>query len=822
MQDYEKLGAFYLGRPVDAASGQTLAEPLLYDAKDLTTHAVILGMTGSGKTGLGVGLIEEAAIDGVPVIAIDPKGDLGNLLLAFPDLRPADFEPWIDPAAAQRKGRTVAEHAAATAAQWREGLAGWDQQPDRIARYVAAADRVIYTPGSRAGTPLAVLRSFAAPTAAVAADPDALRQRVQGAVSGLCTLLDVDADPLRSRDHILLASLLDHAWRDGRDLGLADLIRGIQAPPFEQVGVFDLESFYPQRERLGLAMALNNLLASPSFGVWAEGQPLDIDGLLHAPDGRPRVSVLSIAHLGDTERMFFVTTVLNELVAWMRAQPGTGSLRAILYIDEVFGYAPPSANPPAKEPLLTLLKQARAFGLGVVLASQNPVDLDYKALANAGTWFLGRMQTERDRDRVLAGLDTVAASGGARFDRAWMERALAGLPGRRFLLNNVHEDAPVLFDTRWALSYLSGPLTRQQIQRLTAARPAAPAGAAQLATRAVAQALPTGKKATAAASAATERPPAPAGVVERFLAVSTPAPAEARLMYRPMVWGEACLRYADARAGVDAWQTAHLIAPVPAASASPWEEAREVPEQLLTDAPAAAAAVWAAVPAVLGADKTRVRWGKMLAAHLYRERPLKLWSCQQPRAIAEVGEEEGRFRARLGDLSRESRDLAAEKLRASYAPKLARVQEKIRRSEQRIELERGQVADKKLATAVSVGATVLGALFGRKLTSAGNVSRAGSAARSAGRIAKEKADVERARADLAAAQAQLADLDAEFRQKLAALQAASTEHLALDEVVIRPRKADLSVENLGLIWTPWWVGADGVAVAAFTGEDEGS
>ncbi len=347
MQEYEKLGAFYLGRPVDPASGQTLPEPLLYDAKDLTTHAVILGMTGSGKTGLGVGLLEEAAIDGIPVIAIDPKGDLGNLLLDLSRAPAAGFRALGRCGRSPAQGDTIAEHAAAKAALWRDGLASWDQEPARIARYAAAADRVIYTPGSRAGTPLAVLRSFAAPAPAVIADPDAMRQRVQGAVAGLCALLDLDPDPLRSRDHILLASILDHAWRAGRDLGLADLIRQIQAPPFEQVGVFDLESFYPQRDRQSLAMMLNNLLASPSFSVWAEGQPLDIDGLLRAPDGRPRVSVLSIAHLGDTERMFFVTTLLNELVSWMRAQPGTTSLRALLYMDEVFGYFRPA---PSRRP----------------------------------------------------------------------------------------------------------------------------------------------------------------------------------------------------------------------------------------------------------------------------------------------------------------------------------------------------------------------------------------------------------------------------------------------------------------------------------------
>jgi len=810
--DYEKLGAFYLGRPVDADTGAPRREPLLYDAKDLTTHAVILGMTGSGKTGLGVALIEEAAIDGVPVLAIDPKGDLGNLLLAFPDLAPADFEPWIDPAEAQRKGRTPAEQARATADLWRAGLADWDQSPERISRFVAAADRIIYTPGSRAGVPLAVLRSFAAPLPAVRDDAEARRERIQGAVAGLCALLGLDADPLRSRDHILLASIFEHAWRDGRDLNLADLIRQIQAPPFAQVGVFDLESFYPARDRLALAMTINNLLASPSFGVWAEGQPLEIAGLLRAPDGRPRVSVVSIAHLNDAERMFFVTTLLNELVAWMRGQPGSGSLRAVLYLDEVFGYAPPTANPPSKQPLLTLLKQARAFGLGVVLASQNPVDLDYKALANAGSWFLGRLQTERDRDRVLEGLDTVATSGGARFDRGWLQRALGGLQARRFLLNNVHEDGPVIFDTRWVLSYLGGPLTRQQIQQLNGRRQAD----AEAPPEAAAPTVPAAAATSAVvSSAAGDRPPAPPGVTERFVPVTQPAPAGARLVYRPALWAEAGVHYVSAKVNVDAWRTIVLLAPLREGAGSPWDQAQDLGGTILAETPAAGATGWIAPLASLAAAKTRERWSDMLASHLYREHALTLWTCQDPRGVSQPDETQGQFRARLSELARGDRDLAVAKLRALYAPKLQRLQERIRKAEQRIAREQSQVTDRTLATAVDVGATVLGALFGRKLASSTNVRRAGSAARSAGRIAKERGDVEHARADLAAAGQQLAALERELADRLAGIGAAAVTDLALAELVVRPRKTDIAVEAIGLAWTPWWVAADGTATSAY-------
>jgi hypothetical protein len=478
IQDFEKLGVFYLGKRYDLPGGKPLDDLLLYESKDLTTHAVCVGMTGSGKTGLCLSLLEEAAIDGIPAIAIDPKGDLGNLLLAFPDLKPEDFQPWVESAEAARQGKSVDEFAVLEAGKWRDGLAQWGQDAARIARYREAADIAIYTPGSSAGLPLTVLRSFDAPPPAVIQDGEAFRERVNSAASGLLALLGIDADPLQSREHILLANLLDTSWRDGRHLQMADLIRGLQSPPFDKIGVIDLETFFPEKDRFGLAMRVNNLLASPGFAGWLEGESLDVGRLLYTDQGKPRLSIISIAHLSDAERMFFVTILLNEVVTWMRSQPGTSSLRAILYMDEVFGYFPPTANPPSKRPMLTLLKQARAYGLGVVLATQNPVDLDYKGLSNAGTWFLGRLQTERDKARVLEGLEGASAAAGQRFDRAAMEQTLAGLGRRVFLMNNVHDDTPVVFQTRWTLSYLRGPLTRQQIQQLTAARKSAaePAG----------------------------------------------------------------------------------------------------------------------------------------------------------------------------------------------------------------------------------------------------------------------------------------------------------------------------------------------------------
>ena len=439
LPDYEKLGLFYLGRPLDPETRETEAHPLLYDSRDLTTHAVCVGMTGSGKTGLCLSLLEEAAMDRVPALAIDPKGDVGNLLLTFPELRAEDFRPWIDEEAARRRGESPEAAAAGTAALWTKGLADWGQDGARIARLRAAADFRIYTPGSRAGLPLSILASFAAPPPEVLDDPDLLRERITTVASSLLGLVGRDTDPVRSRDHILVARILEDAWQAGKDLDLAGLIRSVQSPPFERVGVLDLESFFPDKARFELAMTLNNLLASPGFEAWLEGDPLDLDTLLFTAEGKPRVAVVSIAHLSEEERMFVVSLLLAQTLSWMRRNPGTGSLRALLYMDEVFGYLPPVAEPPSKRAFLTLLKQARAYGLGLVLATQNPADLDYKALSNAGTWFVGRLQTERDRDRVVEGL---LGASGAGLDRGELAEVLGSLGKRQFLLQNAHEPAP--------------------------------------------------------------------------------------------------------------------------------------------------------------------------------------------------------------------------------------------------------------------------------------------------------------------------------------------------------------------------------------------
>jgi hypothetical protein len=806
MQDYEKLGVFYLGREIDPASGGPRDDLLLYDSKDLTTHAVCVGMTGSGKTGLCLSLLEEAAIDGIPALCIDPKGDLGNLLLAFPQLAPADFAPWVDSADAARKGVSTEQLAQGTAEAWKKGLADWGQSPERIARFRDAVDLAIYTPGSNTGLPLSVLRSFSAPAPELMEDTPALRDRIGTLVSGLLALLGRDADPLQSREHILLSNLIEHAWRSGTSLDMAGLIAAVQKPAFEKVGAFDLDTFFPPKDRLALAMALNNLLASPGFAAWLEGEPLDAQRLLFTPQGKPRIAIVSIAHLADAERMFIVTLVLNEMIAWMRAQSGTSSLRAILYMDEIFGYFPPTANPPSKAPMLTLLKQARAYGLGVVLATQNPVDLDYKGLSNAGTWFIGRLQTERDKLRVLEGLESALAGAGG-YDRGTLDQMMSGLKQRVFLMRNAHDDAPVLFQSRWALSYLRGPMTGPEISRLMAARKS---GAAR--APAAADIAPS---ATPPPRAEGPRPSVPAEVSEYFL---RPAGDTSGLTYRPMVMGLAKLHFIDSKLALDQWRTQAYLAPLPDEGTEvPWDEAKastDLKSRLGTSSAAEGEFVGLSAAAMRGSSYAT--WGKSLAAHLYENARAELFVCDELKTTSAPGESEGDFRARLALVGRERRDAAVEQLRRKYAPKLLALQERERRAMERVEREKSQLSQQKLQSAFTIGASVFGALLGRRTLSASNVNRAASAARAAGRIGRESGDVGRADDNLEAVQRLRADLQREFDAEIAALGSAfDSSTVALRKVQVSPRKSDIAVGEVALVWAPWNKGADGFPQPAY-------
>jgi hypothetical protein len=791
MFDFEKLGAFYLGRRYDMEAQTLTDEPVLYDSKDLTTHAAIIGMTGSGKTGLGIGILEEAALDHIPVIAIDPKGDMGNLLLTFPHLKPENFRPWINERSALDKGQTPDEFAAAQAALWKKGLGQWGQTGKRIAQLRKNADLAIYTPGSNAGLPVSVLHSFAAPDQDLIDDVDLYRERVQATATGILTLLDMDADPVSSREHILISRLLDNAWQEGRSLDVPALIGEIQNPPITKVGVMNLDSFFPAGDRFKLAMALNNLLAAPGFEAWMTGTPLSAKSLLYTDEGKPRISVMAISHLDDAQRMFFVSMLLNELIGWMRAQPGTSSLRAILYMDEIFGYMPPVANPPSKKLFLTLLKQARAYGLGLVLATQNPVDLDYKGLSNTGTWFIGRLQTERDKARVLEGLEGATAGD---FDKQQMERTIAGLGKRRFLLHNVHEDEAVIFGTRWVLSYLAGPLTRDHIRTL----------------------MKTAKNKLAAAAKTVSRPKLKA------LATAPALPPEIdqfyvrgigeEIVYYPRLVAGGDVVFSSARYNIDdEREVLHTVEFEDGPVDVDWDNSEPMAFSIdELDESGEHDASYADCPAAADNVKAYAAWAKDYKRWLRQNENITLFRSKRFRLTSLPSETEGDFRARLQDVASEKRDAAIAKIRKRYATKATTLENRLMRAEQAIAVQQQQSTKKKFDTAISFGTAILGAVLGRKKLSSSTATKMGTAMKTAGSARKEAADVERAKQTAQKVRADLEVLNKQLKQDVAHLDTsfdAQAEELV--EIVVRAKSTDINVAITGLIWLPYTKGEKG-------------
>lgn len=805
MKPFEQLGVFYLGRRIDPENGASGGEPVLYDSRDLTTHAVIVGMTGSGKTGLGIALLEEALIDRVPIIAVDPKGDLPNLLLTLPDLGVEAFLPWVGEDEAAAAGVDRREFAARQAELWRRGLADWGQDGARIRRLQESAEFTVYTPGSRAGRPVNLLGGIAPPPQAVRADADLLAGHLQQTATGLLALAGVPADPVTGREHILVARLLDTAWAEGRLIDLPGLVHGIQRPPFDRVGILDLESFFPEKERFALALRFNNLLAAPGFEAWTLGEPLDLGKLLYTPEGRPRAAVMTIAHLDDAERMFFVTRLLVEAIAWMRTQPGTASLRAVLYLDEVFGFLPPVAHPPSKRPLLTLLKQARAFGLGVVLATQNPVDLDYKGLSNAGTWFIGRLQTERDRERLLAGLEGAAAGEG--FDRKGLERLIAGLGKRVFLLHRAKENEPLLFQTRWTLSYLKGPMTREDIKRLAAAKAEQPASPA-----AVVPAAPEAARGPASENAPPLLPP---GIPVFTLPPAAPQTAPE---YLPALFARLDLRHTSPRHGVEVSRRVGLAVffssgPAPV----DWGASRELaldPGDFHAGPPAAGR--FGRLPSAAHDTRSYDAWKRDLLRWARQGLALRLLRCPRTGAVSRSGESRAEFLARRAQLLREERDRRVEALRRRYADRFATLRNRLLRAEQAVAREKEELAAKKVETAISFGTAILGAFLGRRAVSATAAGRIGTAAKSAGRLRKERMDAERAEESHAAVRARIAELEAALEADIQAIEAAvDPEAAPPEEVLVPPSAAEIGLSFFALLWVPFGRDAAGNAVPAW-------
>jgi hypothetical protein len=862
-EDYERLGAFYLGRLGEGTTTVDTAKSLLlYQSRDLLTHGVCIGMTGSGKTGLCLNLIEEAAIDMIPVIAIDPKGDLGNLLLTFPELRPEDFKPWVSADEARRMQISVDELAQQKSTLWKDGLEKWDQSGARIQKLKDAADFAIYTPGSSAGLPVSILGSLEAPPAEISEDDDLLRERVGNVATCLLTLLGINADPLKSREHILVSNIVDHVWRAGRSIDLLELITLIQNPPMKRVGALDVETFFPQKERNELALSLNNLLAAPGFDSWLKGMPLNIEDFLYTKEGKPRISIFSIAHLNDAERMFFVTLLLNQVLSWMRTQSGSSSLRAILYMDEIYGYFPPVANPPSKTPLLTLLKQARAYGLGILLASQNSVDLDYKGLANAGTWFIGRLQTERDKARLLDGLEGAAAENGKIVNRQDLQKLLGRLRTRLFLLNNIHEDQPVVFETRWTLSYLFGPLARGQIKSLMAHRkevekavsetevllkpgsPAAsgppgpsisrvsavtPGGANPLQGSAVIK--PDGEivksdglketpvidpsyqvlKATQDGELMASPAILPGMAAPHFLPCSGSLKPSETLVYKPVLYASTSVRYTDQKAKLDFTQPRFFVVDCKdSLQAISWNETRQVPASLdqLSPQPLPKSRFFIP-PAPMTLESSYKSWKKEFMHWLLSSQKFYLLLSPSTKQYSNAGETERDFRLRLMKAATEKRDSDVTKLKQKYAPKLTALEQKIRRAESDYDQAQIHARERQVGAAIDIGATVLGAIVGRRGSTA-TLRQARTAAKDISKMAGGAKTIESTSEALAALQNQLHELDQEFREELRQVEQKynpSAENL--EPVGFAPKQTNVSVGAFVPVWAPYALLPDG-------------
>lgn len=831
MGDIERMASFYLGKACDPRTMEVIDDqPVMYDARDLTTHAVCVGMTGSGKTGLCVDLLEEAALDGIPSIIIDPKGDMANLLLSFPELRPADFEPWINVDDARRKGQSVREYSESVASLWSQGLAEWGQGPERIRKLRQAAEFVVYTPGSDAGVPISALQSFNPPALSWDDEEEDIRTLISGTISGLLGLLGVDADPVQSREHIFLSHVFEMNWRQGRELTLERLIQVIQDPPMARLGVLDVDTFFPEKDRFALAMRLNNLMASPSFENWIEGVPLDLDRLMYTSDGRPRVSIFYIAHLDDAERMFFVTLLLEQVLTWMRRLSGTTSLRALLYFDEVFGYFPPHpANPPSKRPLLTLLKLARAFGLGVMLTTQNPVDVDYKGLTNAGTWLIGKLQTDRDKARLLEGMEGVVSESGTMLDRAHLDRLISSLDSRVFVLHNVHEDRPLVFKTRWAMSYLRGPLTRSQVRQLMApykGRTAITTGPAPTATDEAAPRPFSLDPPIAQKTAGFElpegyspvQPRVNARVAQFYLAAtisqeraSCQVAAEyrreftlqsAQMCYRPYLLGMASVIYADTRHSGSHQERISCLLPLPQPhSFIAWDEHIHSdldPRQLETTP--FGEALFEMMPDGMADSPPYTRYRDDLVNHIYRQHSLTAWQHTALKLYSSLGESREEFVARCEKAAQKALGDELEEVRDDLSRDIKRIEDRIAREERELREDEEEYEGRKREELLSGAESLIGLFSGRKSS-----RRLSQASRRRRLTQQAKADIEESEDLIEDLEKEIAVLEEELKGALNETQEKWADVLdQIEEVAIRPKKSEVHMEAFGLVWVPHW------------------
>lgn len=807
-------GKFYLGRIHDLNKKKTGDTALLYDPNDLVTHGVVFGMTGSGKTGLCIDLLEEAALQGIPAILIDPKGDITNTLLHFPSLAPKDFEPWVNTDEARRSGQSATEMATELAQRWRSGLADWDITAERIKELADSAEFAVFTPGSDAGLPVNILSSLAAPKGDWSKNQDVIRERISSTATAILGLVGFeDVDPVKSREHILLANLLEQAWVKGTDVKLERLIQEVQNPPMKQLGVLDIDKFFPTKERASLALRLNNILAAPGFQSWLQGQALDVEELLYTRSGKPRHSVFTLSHLSDAERMFFVTLLYAAIETWMYAQPGTSSLRAIIYFDEIHGFLPPVAQPPSKAPMLRMLKQARAFGVGQLLATQNPVDVDYKALSNAGTWFIGKLQAERDKERLLDGLEGAGQGG---FRRSDYDKAISALDKRIFLLHNVHQKDAVIFETRWAMNYLAGPLTRQQIPLLNS-----------LAGK-IAKQKPTPIQETKMDDALSTKPNVPSGVQEVFFPATLSAEAAAvtykrdiptsakriGYMYRPALIAQAQVRFDQRKYNVvtETKKTA-LVSDVPAAGAVRWEDhEREVLDERRLEAHPQAEASFGALSGLF-ADGTQLKsLERDFSDWVYRQSELQIWANDVLKQYAgpELSREE--FVAQCRAAADDKRDDEIEAAKDKTEAKLSTLQRKLDREKRQLSEQQSRASGRKLEEIGTHAENILSLFMGRRRSFTTSLTKRRLSSEADANVAETQSEIKDLEAQLAELNAEAAALVAEIDDRWDKVAAEATQ------IPLRPARSDVYVSLYGIAWMPYHrvdVGGREVELAAF-------
>lgn len=815
MQDYR--GKFFLGRVYDTKKREITAQDVLYDPDDLTTHAIVVGMTGSGKTGLCIGLLEEAALNNIPALMIDPKGDITNALLHFPDLSAGDFQPWVNPDDARRNGKTLEQAAADAASLWKNGLLKWGIESDRLSALRESAHFAVYTPGSNAGIPISILASLKAPGIPWEENLEIIQEKISGTVTALLGLIGLtDIDPVRSREHILLSNIFNHAWSQSRDLDMGELILQIQNPPFEKLGVFEVDSYFPEKERFELSMLLNNILAAPSFQSWITGQPLEVPDLLYGPDGRPRHSVFYIAHLSEAERMFFVTLLYAAVESWMRTQKGITSLRAILYFDEIFGYVPPIGSPPSKMPMLRMMKQARAFGVGQVLVTQNPVDIDYKGLSNAGTWFIGKLQTERDKERLLDGLE--GASPG--LNRKAYDLLISALDKRVFLLHNVHEKKPEVFHTRWAMNYLAGPLTRPQLPKLnelvgatlTPVPEPVPAGVSTSATE-----RPPGRETRVvddlAAVGSMTRPNVPSGVGEYFLpnnltlsqaikASDQGLPPDAKsfgILYRPALLAQASVRFLKRNYNLDyEANPAALVLEADVTGGVRWEEWLSSP--IGTEALDRKPLEESRFSSLEGpfADQARLRQLEAdFVDWVYYEQKAYVSANEGLKVYAGPQVPKGEFRKMCRDAVDERREAEIQKLKASYEKKIETIEQKLRREERELREDEKELSQRKLEELGTHAETVMSLFSGRRRKVTTSLTKRRMTSQAKADVEESKEAIEDFLEDIQELEEELAETIEDITQKWDEVAEQVTE------IPVTPYKKDILVKMFGIAWFPY-------------------